>query len=79
MNETEMDRTDFELSIMHLELHEPKIMERMRNGTFTKIEAGFILCGIANCVIDRDNDPEGFVKRMTRISILVDAIWELEK
>lgn len=74
-----MDKTDFEISILQLDINEPEIMKRMRAGVFTKIEAGFIICGLVNCLKDRENDWDGFVMRMERISILVDSIVGSEK
>ena len=75
----EMDNTDFELAIMSLENNEPKIMARMRAGTFTNIEAGYIVCGIVNCLKDKKNDPIGYLKRMNRVQILIDDIIGEEK
>ena len=73
-----MTKTEFELSLMELELHEPEIMQRMREGKFTKIESLFLIIGIVNCLKDRDNDKNGYILRMQRVSTLVDQIWGLQ-
>ena len=76
-NNNKMDKTDYEMIIMKLEISEPDIMKRMREGAFTEIEAGYIIYGFANAYLDKNR--KDFREKIQRISILVEGIIGADK
>ena len=72
-----MDKTDYEMIFMQLEITEPEIMKRMREGVFTQVEAGYIIYGIGRTIQDQYKYKD-FFQKLSYISKLVEYIMEVE-